>query len=73
MQYIHASTIHKLQGSTYNVSYVDLFFLCNNSYINSDKKYRLAYVAATRARENVKVFLPESHSANVNMIDMDME
>jgi len=73
VQYIHASTIHKLQGSTYDVSYVDLFSLCSNSYSSDDEKYRLAYVAITRAREDVKIFLPEPDRTNANMTDMDME
>lgn len=72
VQYIHASTIHKLQGSTYDVSYVDLFSLCNNNYISDDEKYRLAYVALTRASKDVKVFLPKAHR-ETNIDELDME
>lgn len=59
VQYIYASTIHKLQGSTYDISYVNLFSLAKNKYISDEEKYRLAYVAITRARETVKVFIPK--------------
>jgi hypothetical protein len=58
VQYIHSSTIHKLQGSTHDVSYVDLFSLSDNFYMCDDEKYRLAYVAITRAKNDVKIFLP---------------
>jgi len=57
VQYIHASTIHKLQGSTHDVAYVDLFSLINNPYMSDDEKYRLAYVSITRARYDVKLFM----------------
>ena len=54
IQYVFASTIHKLQGSTYNTDYIDLASLINNSRIPVDLKYRLAYVAITRARKQIK-------------------
>jgi len=72
VQYIYASTIHKLQGSTYDVSYVDLFSLSNNDYISDDEKYRLAYVAVTRARKDVKIFLPKMQT-DQDMKNIDME
>ena len=59
VQYIHASTIHKLQGSTHSVSYVDLFSLPDNQYISDDDKYRLTYVAITRAKDEIKIFMPK--------------
>ncbi len=31
VQYIFASTIHKLQGSTYDTVYIDLSFINNNN------------------------------------------
>lgn len=55
VQYIFASTIHKLQGSTYDTVYIDLSQLVNNHRISDDMKYRLVYVAITRARKNVKI------------------
>lgn len=57
VQYIHASTIHKLQGSTYDETYLDLFSLINNHYMSDDDKYRLTYVAVTRARFCLKIFM----------------
>ena len=57
VQYIHASTIHKLQGSTHDTSYVDIFTLIDNPNMSIDEKYRLTYVAVTRARYNIKVFI----------------
>lgn len=57
VQYIFASTIHKLQGSTYETVYIDLTSLTNNNtvYESGDLQYRLAYVAVTRARKRVKI------------------
>ena len=66
VQYIFASTIHKLQGSTYDTSYVNLFSLAKNEYISTEEKYRLAYVAVTRARKNIKVFLPRKEETTQN-------
>ncbi|MDQ7060871.1 MAG: AAA family ATPase [Sulfurimonas sp.] len=57
VQYIHASTIHKLQGSTYDVSYIDMFSLANNHYMSDEEKYRLVYVAITRASQDIKIFI----------------
>jgi len=57
VQYIYASTIHKLQGSTYDTVYIDLSSVANNEMISNDSKYRLAYVAITRARKNTKILL----------------
>jgi exodeoxyribonuclease-5 len=55
VQYIFANTIHKTQGSTYDTVYIDLGGLIHNKQIPNDLKYRLAYVAITRARKNVKI------------------
>ena len=55
VQYIFASTIHKLQGSTYDTAYIDLASLLDNKQLSDDQKYRLAYVAVTRARKNIKI------------------
>ncbi len=56
IQYVFAATTHKLQGSTYDTVYIDLASLINNKYISDDLRYRLAYVAITRARKNIKIF-----------------
>jgi len=55
VQYIFASTIHKLQGSTYNTVHIDLASLINNNRLPVELKYRLAYVAITRARKQIKI------------------
>lgn len=61
VQYIYASTIHKLQGSTYEYVYIDLFSIINNSKnLNLEMIYRLIYVAITRASKDVRVLLPKS-------------
>jgi len=57
VQYIFASTVHKLQGSTYDSAYIDLASIINNEQIPNDLKYRLAYVAITRARQEIKILL----------------
>jgi hypothetical protein len=57
VQYIHASTIHKLQGSTHDTTYIDLFSMAQNKYMSDDEKYRLTYVAVTRARHDIKIFM----------------
>lgn len=56
VKYTYASTIHKLQGSTYESVYIDLSILENMK--NKDMMYRLLYVAITRASTTVKVLLP---------------
>lgn len=61
IQYIYASTIHKLQGSTYEYVYIDLFSIINHGKnLNLEMIYRLVYVAITRASKDVKVLLPKS-------------
>jgi len=57
VQYVSASMIHKLQGSTYDVTYIDLKSFANYWMLSDDLKYRLAYVAITRARHKVKILL----------------
>ena len=59
LKYSFASTIHKLQGSTYNEVYIDLTSIIGLA-IKAEKKdiaYRLAYVAVTRASKDIKVLL----------------
>ena len=55
VQYSFASTIHKLQGSTYDVAYADFASIINNKMLTNDEKFRLVYVAITRARSKVKI------------------
>ena len=55
VQYVFASTIHKLQGSTYETVYIDLALLLDNRNISKDFLFRLVYVAITRAKKCVKI------------------
>lgn len=55
VKYTYASTIHKLQGSTYETVYIDLRDL--EGIKDKDLMYRLLYVAITRASTNIKVLL----------------
>lgn len=58
VQYIYASTIHKLQGSTYETCYINVYDLITNNNMSLDEKYRLLYVAITRASKEIKIFMP---------------
>jgi ATP-dependent exoDNAse (exonuclease V) alpha subunit len=74
VQYVFASTIHKLQGSTYDSIYIDLFSILNNLNIGMDEKYRLAYVAITRARYNAKIFVSANNNEPIeqkNEVDLE--
>jgi exodeoxyribonuclease V len=55
VQYTFASTIHKLQGSTYKTVYIDLESLLNNRNISKGSLFRLVYVAITRGKKCVKI------------------
>jgi len=59
LKYKYASTIHKLQGSTYDESYIDLASIVGltTNPEKIDLAYRLLYVAVTRARKDVVVVL----------------
>ena len=59
LKYIFSSTIHKLQGSTYDVVYIDAASIIGLS-TNIEKRdfaYRLLYVAVTRARKEIKLLM----------------
>lgn len=56
VKYIYASTIHKVQGSTYETVYIDLTEIENMR--DKDMMYRLLYVELTRASADVKILLP---------------
>lgn len=66
IQYIYSSTIHKLQGSTYDTVYLDLFDLAQNTYMSDDEKYRLTYVAITRASKDVIIYMSSFEDTQVN-------
>jgi ATP-dependent exoDNAse (exonuclease V) alpha subunit len=69
VKYTFASTIHKLQGSTYETVYIDLFALANNKYIEMDQLYRLVYVAMTRASKDIKILIPALEGVSIESIE----
>jgi exodeoxyribonuclease-5 len=58
IKYCFSSTVHKLQGSTYEHCFIDLREM-NKFYEFQDKEfiYRLAYVAVTRASLDIKILI----------------
>lgn len=60
VKYTFASTIHKLQGSTYETVYIDLRDI--ETMKEKDMMYRLLYVAITRASHNIKILMPDSEN-----------
>ncbi len=70
---IHASTVHKSQGSTYQTVFVDLSDIGRNT--RRDVLLRLLYVALTRARGDVVVTgaLPERLYQSATDFDGDRE
>jgi hypothetical protein len=48
---VHASTVHKSQGSTYGSVFLDLSDICSNNRF--DEVARLLYVGSTRAKETL--------------------
>ena len=63
VKYTYASTIHKLQGSTYETVYIDLSEIENMK--DKDMMFRLLYVAITRASSNIKVLLPTNEDTTL--------
>lgn len=58
IKYSYASTVHKLQGSTFEHCYIDMREM-RKFYEFQDKSfiYRLLYVAVTRASKDIKILL----------------
>ena len=54
VKYVYASTLHKLQGSTYEDVYFDFSSLKKHTH-DMDNVYRLIYVALTRASDSIKI------------------
>lgn len=69
VKYTFASTIHKLQGSTYETVYIDLFGMSNHKYMDHNQLYRLVYVAMTRASKDIKILIPALNSINIESIE----
>jgi hypothetical protein len=57
IQYIYSSTIHKSQGSTYESASIDLLSILHQKTLTQEEKYRLIYVALTRASKFLKILL----------------
>ena len=56
IKYSYASTIHKLQGSTFEYCYIDMRELIKfSNYQEMDFIYRLMYVAVTRASKGIVI------------------
>jgi len=51
IQYLHAMTVHRSQGTTYDGVFVDLPKIFENS--NTIEAYKMLYVALTRSKEKV--------------------
>jgi len=54
-----SSTIHKLQGSTYDTVYIDILNTSRQESLDMDNLYRLIYVAITRASRDIKILIPK--------------
>ncbi len=66
VKYTYASTIHKLQGSTYDTVYIDLREIENMK--DKDMMFRLLYVAMTRASDHIKILLPNDSDSSLASI-----
>jgi len=62
---LHSSTVHKSQGSTYNVVFIDLDDIGKNT--NANSMARILYVATSRAKTRVVFYgdLPKKHYGKV--------
>ena len=69
VKYTYASTIHKLQGSTYETVYIDLNEIENMQ--DKDMMFRLLYVALTRASKNIKILL--SNQMEIDLINFQSD
>ncbi len=73
VKYTFSSTIHKLQGSTYETVYIDLFSLTGNIYVDKNDLYRLLYVALTRASKDIKILIPPFGQDTIQDIEHGFE
>lgn len=73
VKYGFASTIHKLQGSTYETVYIDLLGMANHKYMDYDQLYRLVYVAMTRASRDIKILISAFDGASIENIEEDFQ
>jgi ATP-dependent exoDNAse (exonuclease V) alpha subunit len=69
VKYIYASTIHKLQGSTHEKVYIDLYSLSNMKSLDYDTIYRLMYVAISRASDDIVILIPSFKDQTINELE----
>ena len=69
VKYIYASTIHKLQGSTHEKVYIDLYSLSNMKSLDYDTIYRLMYVAISRASEDIVILIPSFKDQTISDLE----
>jgi len=69
VKYPYASTIHKLQGSTYKTVYIDLLYMFTNTTLSFNEIYRLIYVAITRASDDIKILMPAINQDKIKIIE----
>jgi len=69
VKYIYASTIHKLQGSTHETVYIDLYGASMNTHVDLDMLYRLVYVSVTRASDNIKILVPSFRDEAISNLE----
>jgi ATP-dependent exoDNAse (exonuclease V) alpha subunit len=75
LKYTFASTIHKLQGSTYKTVYIDLTDIEKILKSDGNTLFRLLYVAITRASEDIKILLPNfnNQKKDINFLLADIQ
>ena len=73
VKYIYASTIHKLQGSTYESVYIDFYNLNFLKKLSKEEFYRLFYVAITRASKDVKILIPNIFDDEISLESLQKE
>ena len=69
VKYIYASTIHKLQGSTHEKVYIDLYSLSNMKSLDYDTIYRLMYVAISRASDDIVILIPSFKDQTISELE----
>lgn len=71
IKYNFASTIHKLQGSTYESVYIDLLKMDYLEKTNKDELFRLLYVSITRASQDIIILVPNFFAKQDNIQNLE--
>jgi len=69
----YASTIHKLQGSTFETVYVDITDILSSKHLSYEDLYRLMYVAITRASLHLKICLPMTSKQELGLLKYNLQ